>query len=274
LIGTGQVRAPDADIVLTTYHGPDRLHPGPELERYQLLRSFYRCVQPAPEIRERVDSWWADNLDGSFVVGVNIRTGNGRYFGKGMRFENRVDVSLFSQPRRFLHKVERAAGACMRRLPKPLRESSRVFYASDSQEMSELLAALPNAVTRRSVFPPPGTGDTYVFDGTEYTDRESVIDTLADMFLLARCDALVYNTSMFNQYARILKGNFSGNQKHIETLYLRWHTRRLAAALSRNVRPSRLGPPRRLMRRANRPATVGEGAVDGGSSNASTRLSQ
>jgi hypothetical protein len=59
------------------------------------------------------------------------------------------------------------------------------------------------------------------------------VDTLADMFLLARCDALVYNSSLFNQYARILTGNFSGNQTHLESLFLRSRLRLLAGAARR-----------------------------------------
>jgi hypothetical protein len=85
--------------------------------------------------------------------------------------------------------------------------------------MSELLAALPGSTTRRTTFPPPGAGDTFVFEGGGYSDRDSIVDTLADMFLLARCDALVFNSSMFNQYARVLNGNFGGNQAHIEMLF-------------------------------------------------------
>jgi hypothetical protein len=253
LIGTGQVPAPEHTLVLTTYHGPDRLHPGPDPERYRFLRSFYRCIEPAAEIRRRVDGWWADNLDGSFVVGVNVRTGNGTYFAKGMRFESRVDISLFDDPERFLRKLERACRARTRRLSRSVREDSMTFYATDSKEMSELLARLPNAATCRAVFPPPGTGDTYVFEGTDYTDRDSIVETLTDMFLLARCDALVFNSSMFNQYARILNGDFGGNLKHIETLYARWHARRLRAALRRRLRVPRLP---RAGRAAKQPATL------------------
>ncbi len=87
--------------------------------------------------------------------------------------------------------------------------------------MSELLAGLPNAATRRTVFPPPGVGDLFAFEAQESADRRSVVDTLADMFLLARCDALVYNNSLFNQYARVLSGYFGGNLVHIESLFLR-----------------------------------------------------
>jgi hypothetical protein len=236
LIGTGQSPVPEEHLVLTTYHGPDRLHPGPDGERFRFLRSFYRCLRPAPEIRERVDGWWAENLDGSFVVGLNLRTGNGRYFGKGQQFEGRVDVSLFADSERLLRVLGRACRARTARIPGPLRDGSRIFYATDSKEMSEFLAALPGSTTRRTTFPPPGSGDTFVFEDSDYTDRDSIVDTLADMFLLARCDALVYNSSVFNQYARVLNGNFGGNQAHLETLFPSKRLRVYLAAARRRLR--------------------------------------
>lgn len=229
-------RATDAEhVVLQPYHGLDRIHPGPEPERFRVLRSFYRALQPAEPIAAEVEAWAAKHLDGAFVIGVNVRTGNGRYFGRGEHFRGRVDVSVFDDRERFLRTLERACRRCAARLPRPLRRDAVVFYASDSAEMSELLTSLPNAVTRRRVFPPPGTGDLYTFEGDDYTDRDSIRDTLVDMFLLARCDALVYNSSLFNQYARVLTGWFSGNQVHFESLFLRNRARYALAAVRRRL---------------------------------------
>ena len=101
--------------------------------------------------------------------------------------------------------------------------------------MSRLLSGLPHSVTRRQTFPPPNTGDLYSFDGSQHTDRASVVDTLADMFLLARCDALVYNNSMFNQYARVLTGYYGGNLVHLESLFLKPRLRQLVATARRRV---------------------------------------
>jgi hypothetical protein len=231
---SGRAAAPDV-VALQTYHGPDRLMPGGEAERIRFLRSFYRQIRPARVIEQRIDAWSAEHLDGAFVVGVNVRTGNGHYFQKGMEYAGRVDVSVFAEGERFLRVLDRACRARLRRLPKPFRDSVRVFYATDSEQMSELLARLPNSVTRRRVFPPPGTGDTFRFAGDEYGDRDSIVDTLADMFLLARCDALVYNSSLFNQYARTVTACFGGNQAHIETLFLRGRLRQLARSVARRL---------------------------------------
>ncbi len=208
-------------LALQTYHGLDRVHPGPEVARLRLLRAFYRALRPAMPIQTAIDSWATENLTAPFVIGVNVRTGNGAYFSKGMRYADRVDISLFDNRRRFLRLLERACRDRLTRLPRPLRDGFQVFFATDSAQMSELLAGLPNAVTRRRRFPPPGEGDLYAFGDPDYTDRAAIEDTLADMFLLAHCDALVYNTSLFNQYARVVTGYFGGNHVHFESLVMR-----------------------------------------------------
>lgn len=215
-IGLG-APAPEKFLILQTYHGLDRIHPGTDVERFALLRSLYRRLRPSTRIAAAIEAWAGAELDASFVVGVNVRTGNGMYFQPGMRYASRVDISLFDDASRFLRLLERACHDRLRHLPHSLRDGFRIFYATDSAAMSELLARLPNAVTRRSSFPPPNTGDLLAPDD----DRSAIEDTLADMFLLARCDALVYNTSLFNQYARVVTGQFGGNLVHFESLVLR-----------------------------------------------------
>ena len=208
-------------LVLQTYHGLDRVHPGPESERFRLIRSVFRELRPAPRVAQLVDGWARDNLDAGFTIGVNVRTGNGAYFKKGMRYADRVDISLFDDHRRFLRLIERACQQRLQALPRHLRESYRIFYATDSAEMGEVLGQLPNALTRRERFPPPGEGDLFAFADRDNADRAAVDDTVADMFLLSRCDALVYNTSLFNQYARVVTGYFGGNAVHFESLLRR-----------------------------------------------------
>jgi hypothetical protein len=246
-------------LVLQTYHGLDRVHPGPESERFRVLRATYRDIRPSPRVFQRVDEWAEENFDAGFIVGVNVRTGNGAYFLKGMRYADRVDISLFDDRRRLLRLLERACRMSVRKLPRPLRDTFQIFYATDSAEMSELLSRLPNAVTRRRQFPPSGAGDLYAFADPDYTDRDAVDDTVADMFLLARCDALVHNTSLFNQYARVVTGYFGGNCIHFESLVPKTRIRtfeqaahrRLAALVSKATKgPAlRAGATSRLRRR-------------------------
>ncbi len=235
-LGTGTATLGAATpIVLQPYHGLDRIHPGSEPERFKLLRRFYRYIVPAEAVARMADTWWAEHCEGPFVVGVNVRTGNGAYYGKGMMYAGRVDVSLFEDPNGFLRLLERACRERVRGLPKPLRGEYVAFCATDSAPMSKLLAELPNAVTRRRMFPPPGAGDLYAFEEADYSDRDSIADTLVDMFLLARCDALVYNSSLFNQYARVSTGYFSGNHVHFESLLLRKRIRYLVGAARRRI---------------------------------------
>jgi hypothetical protein len=238
-LARGGIDPADEYLVLEMFHGPDRLFDGGEADRFALLRSFYRAIRPGPEVRLALEEWADKQLSAPFVVGLNVRTGNGHYFGKGREYQGRVDVTLFEDGERFLRTIRRACAARTRALPRPLRAAAAIFFATDSEPMSRLLSRLPNAVTRRHIFPPPGTGDTYMFGEEEYSDRRAVIETLADMFLLARCDALVYNTSMFNQYARVVTGCFGGNMVHFETLLLRRKldiaTRRVAGAARRRL---------------------------------------
>ena len=228
-IGLGDVPLTADVLVLQPYHGLDRLHAGSESDRTGVLRSFYRQIHPDASIAATIASWWENEYDGAFVVGVNVRTGNGHYFGKGQSYVGRVDIELFNNEKRFLRVLEHAVAERARLVPKPYRNGYRVFYATDSLSMSETLSALARASTRRKVFPPPGTGDTHAFDGHDMA-HHAIVDTVADMFLLARCDALVYNNSLFNQYARVLTGQFGGNLVHIESLFLR---KRLAAVTTR-----------------------------------------
>jgi hypothetical protein len=222
-------------LVLSAYHGPERLMPEDGIERFAWLRSFCRRLQPAAGLATEIERWAQQNLDGAFVVGLNVRTGNGQYFAKGMPYYGRVDVSIFRNETRLLRVLERACRKRARGLPGDVSGRLRIFYATDSAPMSQLLSRLPGATTRRSLFPPPGTGDTFCFPADDGQDRRAVRDTIADMFLLARCDALVYNQSAFNQYARVLTANFSGNLVHVERLFLRYWSRVLLGSARRRL---------------------------------------
>jgi hypothetical protein len=229
-------------VVLRSYHGPDRVHPGPESERLRLLERVYRDIAPVPRIVSAIDAWWHENVRAGFVVAVNVRTGNGQYFRKGDQYGARVDISLFENENRFLRLLERACRSRLARLPRYLREDFQIFYATDSAQMSAMLGRLPNAITRRKTFPPRDSGDLYAFGDGDYSDRDAVDDTLADMFMLARCDAMVYNTSLFNQYARVTTAYFGGNHVHFESLVLRKRLRYLAGSARRRL----LSPTRPL----------------------------
>lgn len=235
LLASHQTTTDARFVVCQDFHGLDRMYLGSDAGRFRFLRAFYSTLRPAPFLREAADAWWAEHCQGAFVVGINVRTGNGQYFGKGMQYAGRIDLSIFEDAERFLRTV---AAACRQRaaaLPKALRDEFVVFYATDSVDMSQILGRLPRAESQRRTYPPPGAGDLYAFEEIG-ADRQSVSETVVDMFLLARCDALIYNSSVFNQYARVVSGYFSGNLVHIESLFPRRRARVAAAALWRRRR--------------------------------------
>lgn len=218
--------SPARHLVLKDYHGPPRLDPaGDPAEQFWALKEFYKFITPRDFIVNEIERWYAEHLKGSFVVGVNIASGNGD-FAKGETYYGRVDISIFNKGRAFLGRIERARRLALRGLPSPLRRRSKIFFATDGYQMRDLLARLPNAVTRRTIFPPPGIGRAISDYGQPgHSDRAAAVDTIVDMFLLARCNALVWNFSMFNYYAQVVTGCFNGNMRHIESLYARFWVR-------------------------------------------------
>jgi hypothetical protein len=199
----------------------------PELRRgYRAFRSsFYRHIVPRPEVAEPLEAWYDAHLRGHFVVGVNVATGNG-LFAPGAESEGYVDTSVFDDEEGFLRAIEVACEKATKRLSGARKRDYKIFVATDSAVVADLVHRLPRAVTRRAVFPPPGAGRYFCdYDELGYSDRAAAVDTVVDMLLLARCDALVKNNSRFSFYARVVNDYFGGNEWNFEKLY-----RKLVAA--------------------------------------------
>jgi hypothetical protein len=207
-------------IRLHDYHPLQRLDPaGDPAARFWTMREFYRYVRPREFVMREIDAFADAHLGGAFVIGVNVSTGNGE-FAKGEFYAGRVNLGIFEDEKTFLRKMARSRRRALQGLPRDLRHRSKFFVATDSFAMRDLLMKLPDAVTRRTHFPPPGVGRIYCdYTGPDYTDRHAIVDAIADMFLLARCHALIRNGSVFNAYATTVTAYFGGNVQHIEKLY-------------------------------------------------------
>lgn len=224
----------DRFLVLTPFHAYERIEPGGDpLERFGRLRDFYSYIRPRERLQREIDAFAARaGMDESFVVAANIATGNGDY-RRGTSAYGRVKVELFDHERRFLRMVSVARSLAIRRLPAYMRERALTFVATDDATMRGLLMQLPNAVTRREVFPPPGAGRSFAdYDVPGYTDRDAFADIVCDHFLLARCNAIVRNPSMFSTYALVTTTFYNGNIRNVETLYPRY----LSGAVVRRAR--------------------------------------
>ena len=224
-------------LLLGAFHALERLDPkGDENAQFWRLQEFYRYVRPRAFLQAAIDDFASRHFANAFVVGLNLAGGNGE-FAKGQPYAGRVDTGIFSKENQFLNRVRWAIGLALKDLPRPIRSHARVFFATDSKAMHDLLAKIPNAVTRRTVFPPPGVG-RYYSDYTDpaYTDRDSITDSLTDMFLLARCQALIRNATAFNLYAQTVTNYFNGNCRNIETLYAKYWLRAVAGRAARLVR--------------------------------------
>jgi hypothetical protein len=201
-----------------------KMPPLPRLPGYtrrtydQSLRTFYEELALRPEPAAELKEWYDANLRGHVVVGLNVAHGNG-LFEPGRRFASRVNVLLFAEEERFLGLLETASNRASEGFPSAERDRYRIFYATDSAEMSELLRRLPRTVTRRTVFPPPGAGHQFsAYGQLGYTDHQAAADTIIDMLLLGRCNALVMNKSRFSRYALVTTDSFGGNVCDFEEL--------------------------------------------------------
>ena len=227
---------PHRVFVVRDYHGLERLDlKSSETAQFWRLRDFYNWIRPRDFVQREIDRFAAEHFANQFVVGVNLSSGNGE-FDKGQTYQGRVDIDIFSEDRIFLRKVERARALAVRGLPRAFRDRAKIFFATDAYKMHALLSKLPNAVTRRTVFPPPGVGRVYCdYNDPGYTDRDAIVDAIVDMFLLARCQALIRNGSVFNAYAVTVTNHFNGNVRHIETLYARYWRRAAVGRLKRLI---------------------------------------
>lgn len=240
LVAAGSAALPTY-LVLTAYHGMNRMMRGDFPAGRERERRVFEAVELRPEVQAKADAFYDANFSDSIVIGVNIATGNLSPTGTRSYF-GRFDTSILADRERFLRQVHRATRLCARRLPRDTKET-RIFYSTESDWMAELLSRLPDARTRRRVFPPTGVGRFFAdYDALGYSDVEASEDMVIDHFLLSRCDALVYNGSMFNNYARVMTDSFDGNARNIESLYLRYWLR-TAAARTRSVmhRPQAVG---------------------------------
>lgn len=194
-------------------------------------REFYQALQPRAVLRRRIAEARAP-FERRVVVALNVRSGNGE-FEPGKPYWKRVNTAIFGR-RRFQDTLFRACRDCLTGFPPALRSELGIYVVTDSHGMQQRLLELPGAFAVRKRFPPPGTGHQFAdYDPQiygDYSDVESVNETIVDMFLMAGCSGLVYNESAYNLYAQHMTMCFNGNQKLLER-YFEHPLKRLARAL-------------------------------------------
>jgi hypothetical protein len=148
---------------------------------------------------------------------VNVSTGNGSFGYASKKARRRVNVRSLENEQLVLNRLQSICALATQGLSAPVHERHRIFFATDSAPMADLLRRLPQAVTRRTVFPPPGIGRRFAaYEQLGYSDRAAATDTIIDTLLLGRCQALVRNESKFSRYALVSTDYFDGNVYDLE----------------------------------------------------------
>jgi hypothetical protein len=214
-------RLADPLVLLETYHY--RLFDHSGLSRAAIVhetRAFFERLVPRPAVRERMASL-AHLFDRRIVIALHVRSGNGE-FAAGGPYHKRVNTDIFENDA-FLKRVHTACADCVRGFPESVRSEWGIYVATDSAEMQERLLRMPGAFATRERFPPPGAGhqfadfDSSVYGG--YTDVDAGVETIVDMFLMARCHGMVCNESAFNWYAQYVTMFFCGNVRSLERYF-------------------------------------------------------
>jgi hypothetical protein len=147
-------------------------------------RAFFAGLEPVAAVRDAVERFAAARLARRPVVGLHVRHGNGEAEERGAptRRLNRDPADLVA-----------AYEAALARARAELAAPATVFLATDSVAVQEAFAAaVPGLVVYPKSLPPAGRGALHAAPA-ERRGREA----LAEMLLLAGCDALLHNDSCF-----------------------------------------------------------------------------
>jgi hypothetical protein len=167
-------------------------------------KRWLSAIKPAARIAAAIDGFYNAHMQGHPVVGIHIRHGNGEALGSGRddliqrSVDDLVDLSI-------------AEFAEM-----DLPEDTRYFVCTDSQELRDAFnARVMNVISYDSRIGSAKSGPIHTSD----YGLQGAEDAVAEMWLLARCDRLIYTPSWFSHYARIV-GEFSAEPVNLDTVSL------------------------------------------------------
>jgi hypothetical protein len=158
-----------------------------------------------PAIQTRVADWWRDNVPARPVIGVHVR------------FMDRA-IAL----RHFTKHLDQLVAA---------QPEATVFLATDNAQVSETVRTqYANVVSTAKWFPSRGRS---MHQNPDCPDRlQSAIDALTDMYLLARCDYLVYpRSSTFSYISRLLSKTAPNRIIDAERYHAKTRVKRLGKEL-------------------------------------------
>jgi hypothetical protein len=155
---------------------------------------FLAHLKPQKAIQDEIDRYARENFAGRKVIAVHVRHGNG---GNILNHRKHwLDESRALDE--ICHKIQSAQAE--------LGGDRLVFLCTDSRKVLEFIRSrVPNVMAREKYFRPDNRGELHARKTISARNgSDSGREALIEMFLLARCDALLCypEGSYFSYYAR------------------------------------------------------------------------
>lgn len=170
---------PHHSIITTALRDPRHL---------ELQKAFLAAVTPKPHVVERIEEFHAATLQGRAVAGIHLRHGNGENLLLDRNELSKPGLGdVFSKVHHFLDSAD----------PRP----DRILVCSDSHLVREQFRAeFRGVVWFDSDVGKPDEGGLM----TSVRGIRDAEEAVIEMWLLARCDFLLFNPSWFSHYAQCL----------------------------------------------------------------------
>jgi len=147
---------------------------------------MFKCISPLPYLSDRIDAFHEREFRDRVVIGVHLRHGNGERLG-----QQRDELATRS--------VEVLSDLMVARIRQIWGGNVKIFVCSDSNEFRDAFCRKwPDSCHFGSRVGMAGNGPIHRPDG----GLKNAEDAVAEMWLLARCQGIVYNPSWFSHYAR------------------------------------------------------------------------
>lgn len=163
-------------------------------------RQWLAEIKPTKKVLNAIECFYRTRMKDHQVIGVHIRHGNGEVLGEG-------------RDQFVSHAVDAIVADCIGCLDGVRSPGTRLLVCTDCLELRESFASkTDNVIYYDSRLGNIGGGPIHTSD----YDLQGAEDAVVEMWLLARCQNLLYTPSWFSHYGRIM-GDFKTEPMNLDS---------------------------------------------------------